>query len=199
MTPLLLADPQDITRMGLVYLSSQMGGFEVHRTLDKAEMLIQLQAQPEAVVVLDYTLFDVNDVAELLILCQRFPLVHWILFSDDLSDDFVRQVIASSSQFSVLLKDSPSSEIREALRRAAIGHRYICQQIAENLLVHSSHPQGVASLPDPVKLTPTETEILRDIALGMTTREIADKRFSSFHTVNTHRKNIFRKIHVNNV
>lgn len=50
-----------------------------------------------------------------------------------------------------------------------------------------------------VKLTQTEIEILKDIALGMTTKEIADKRFSSFHTVNTHRKNIFRKLGVNNV
>ena len=49
------------------------------------------------------------------------------------------------------------------------------------------------------RLTPTETEILRDVALGLTTREIAEKRYSSFHTVNTHRKNIFRKIGVNNV
>ena len=32
----------------------------------------------------------------------------------------------------------------------------------------------------------------------MTTKEIAEKRFSSFHTVNTHRKNIFRKLSVNN-
>ena len=50
-----------------------------------------------------------------------------------------------------------------------------------------------------VKLTATETDILKDIALGMTTKEIAEKRFSSFHTVNTHRKNIFRKLGVNNV
>ena len=50
-----------------------------------------------------------------------------------------------------------------------------------------------------VALTKTETEILKEIALGATTREIAEKRFSSFHTVNTHRKNIFRKLGVNNV
>lgn len=49
-----------------------------------------------------------------------------------------------------------------------------------------------------MNLTKTETEILKDIALGMTTKEIAEKRFSSFHTVNTHRKNIF-KLGVNNV
>ena len=48
-------------------------------------------------------------------------------------------------------------------------------------------------------LTKTETEILIDIANGMTTKEIAERRFSSFHTVNTHRKNIFRKLKVNNV
>jgi len=35
--------------------------------------------------------------------------------------------------------------------------------------------------------------------MGMTTKEIAEKRISSFHTVNTHRKNIFRKLEVNNV
>ena len=50
-----------------------------------------------------------------------------------------------------------------------------------------------------VKLTKTEMEVLRDIALGLTTKEIAEKRFSSFHTINTHRKNIFRKLNVNNI
>ena len=48
-------------------------------------------------------------------------------------------------------------------------------------------------------MTKTEVEILKEIAVGLTTREIAEKRFSSFHTVNTHRKNIFRKLGVNNV
>ena len=52
---------------------------------------------------------------------------------------------------------------------------------------------------DLVSLTKTETEILKDIALGLTTKDIAEKRFSSFHTINTHRKNIFRKLSVNNV
>ena len=46
-------------------------------------------------------------------------------------------------------------------------------------------------------LTATETDILREIARGKTTKEIAIERCSSFHTVNTHRKNIFRKLDVN--
>ena len=45
--------------------------------------------------------------------------------------------------------------------------------------------------------TQTETEILKAIAQGKTTKEIAAQRFSSFHTITTHRKNIFRKLGIN--
>jgi len=48
-------------------------------------------------------------------------------------------------------------------------------------------------------LTNTEKIILKEIALGKTTKEIAAERNLSFHTVNSHRKNIFRKLEVNNV
>ena len=75
----------------------------------------------------------------------------------------------------------------------AQGQRFICRRTTEMLLA------PVAEKTEDVKLTRTETEILKDIALGLTTREIAEKRCSSFHTVNTHRKNIFRKLGVNNV
>jgi DNA-binding NarL/FixJ family response regulator len=158
------------------------------------ELIEQLKQHPEAVVVLDYTLFDINDVEELEILYQRFPQVQWILFSVDLSGDFVRRVIAISPRFSILLKESPIQEIRECLLFGQRHQRYICQRMAELLLA----PQTKVVEED-VKLTPTEIEILKDIALGQTTKEIAERRFSSFHTVNTHRKNIFRKLGVNNV
>jgi DNA-binding CsgD family transcriptional regulator len=46
-------------------------------------------------------------------------------------------------------------------------------------------------------LTETETEIVKAIAQGKTTKEIAEERFSSIHTITTHRKNIFRKLGVN--
>ena len=46
-------------------------------------------------------------------------------------------------------------------------------------------------------LTETETEIVKAIAQGKTTKEIAAERFSSVHTVTTHRKNIFRKLGIN--
>lgn len=161
-------------------------------TEDKAELVERLKHNPTAIVVLDYTLFDINDDDELLILCQRFPLSQWLLFSEDLSLDFVRRVIASTSQISILLKESSLGEIKQALAYVIRGHRFICQRMTEMLLAPTPVQEEKA------RLTKTEVEILKDIALGMTTREIAEKRISSFHTVNTHRKNIFRKLGVNN-
>ena len=189
-----LADNQDITRAGMRYVCQEIADTEMHRAEDKTELIEQLRQHPDAVVVLDYTLFDINDVEELEILYQRFPQVQWILFSVDLSSDFVRRVLAVSPRFSILLKESPIQEIRECLIYGQRHQRYICQRMTELLLT----PQAVRVEED-VKLTPTEMEILKDIALGLTTKEIAERRFSSFHTVNTHRKNIFRKLGVNNV
>lgn len=188
-----LADKQDITRAGLTYLCEQMDGAHCRPAFDKASLVEQLTQHGDAIVVLDYTLFDINDMDELEILHQRFPMVHWILFSDDLSVDFVRRAIATAPQFSVVLKESSLPEIRECINYAARHQRFICQRMTELLLT----PQAQTPIDD-VRLTKTETEILKDIALGLTTREIAERRFSSFHTVNTHRKNIFRKIGVNN-
>lgn len=191
---ILLADKQDITRAGLNYVLQQMGEeIETKYVEDKAELLLALRENEDVVVILDYTLFDINDADELLILNQRFPYTRWLLFSEDLSVDFVRVLTASSRQFSILLKESPMMEIKEAIRFCMASNRFICQRMMEVLLA----PQQ--EVEEKVKLTKTETEILKDIALGMTTKEIAEKRFSSFHTVNTHRKNIFRKLGVNNV
>lgn len=177
----------------MIYILQGIEGMEWKYTEDKAELMLALKDNDDTVVVLDYTSFDINDADELLILQQRFSHTRWLLFSEDLSADFVRVLIASSMQFSILLKESPMSEIKEAMKFCIRGNRYICQRMTEVLLAPAHDVE------EKINLTKTETEILKDIALGMTTKEIAEKRFSSFHTVNTHRKNIFRKLNVNNV
>ena len=190
---IILADNQDITRAGLLYVFEQIGVENVVTATDKATLLDKLRDDPCSVVILDYTLFDFSGDSELLILGERFKNAFLVLFSEELSLDFVRRMVGTSLSVSVLLKESPMSEITDCLKQALAHKRYICQRMLEMMLVPAN------TLESKVPLTKTETEILRDIALGMTTKEIAEKRFSSFHTVNTHRKNIFRKIEVNNV
>jgi len=131
-----------------------------------------------------------------LILQARFENVDWILFSDELSDEFMRTLLYNTQSFSVLMKDSSKDEILSALKEALKGNRFICNHVSNILLDNNRNiqNQGFKNL-----LTATEQEILKEMALGKTTKEIASKRHVSVHTIMTHRKNIFRKIEVNNV
>lgn len=172
-------------------MTSHVGNGKVCCAEDKASLTELLKKEKDCVVILDYTLFDIADVEELLIMGQRFTSTQWILFSEDLSRDFIGRIVAESHAFGIVMKDSTLTEIRDAIDFAMQGKRYICQRMAELLI---TPPQSE----EHARLTKTETEILRSIALGMTTKEIAEQRFASFHTINTHRKNIFRKLAVNN-
>lgn len=195
MRTLVIADNQDITKAGILYLTDKMPEVGlVTEAADKKELLRLLVRYPDAVVLLDYTLFDLNSADELIILQERFKQISWILFSEELSEDFIRRIIFSSETFSIVLKDSFLEEIRMAIFSAFRSQRFICNRI-NNLL--SDRKTGLQK-EHPV-LTSTETEILKSIALGKTTKEIAAERFSSIHTITTHRKNIFRKIEVNNL
>ncbi len=190
---ILIADKQDITRAGLMYVLDGMALSNRQCVEDKAELIAVLMKSGHALVILDYTLFNVNGATELLVLSQRFTHVRWILFSDELSSEFVRSVLVNSNRISIVMKDSSLQELTDAIRYALNDKRFICQHMTEELLVPAPRQE------ERIPLTPTEIEVLKDIARGMTTREIAEKRFSSFHTINTHRKNIFRKLQVNNI
>lgn len=195
MRTLVIADNQDITKAGILYLTDKMPEIDlVTEAADKKELLRLLVRYPDAVVLLDYTLFDLNSADELIILQERFKRISWILFSEELSEDFIRRIIFSSETFSIVLKDSFLEEIRTAIFSAFRSQRFICNRI-NNLL--SDRKAGQQK--EHPALTSTETEILKSIALGKTTKEIAAERFSSIHTITTHRKNIFRKIEVNNL
>lgn len=192
---LIVADNQDITRMGLMYLCKNMGVQRVIEAKEKNVLLKGLTFTPDAAVVLDYTLFDLVSADELLILQERFSEASWLLFSDELSEEFIRRILYGSENSSIVMKDAALEEISEALSAAMKSERFVCSRIRSLLAHHDATERGEGrSL-----LTATEKEILKLIALGKTTKEIAAERFSSIHTIATHRKNIFRKLEVNNI
>ena len=155
-----------------------------------------LAQNPESLVVLDYTIFDFESVNELYNVSARFTKSFWLLFSDDLSEDFLRYLMFSSDAFSIVMKDNSIEEITTAFRETSKGNRYICNRVSNLLL---QQPRSNSELIAKQHLTSTEKEILKEIALGKTTKEIAGARIVSIHTIMTHRKNIFRKIEVNNI
>ncbi|TGX80225.1 response regulator transcription factor [Muribaculum intestinale] len=187
----ILTDNQDITRAGMHgYISFIFSNAIITEAHDKKQLVAYLSESSDSIVVLDYTLFDINGIDEFLIIARRFPSVHWILFSNELSDSFIRRISAECN-ISMILKETSADEIHCALLCACHGERFICHQIA-NMLIQTPERRELSN-----NLTPTETDIL--IAKGMTVKEIASERISSIHTIVTHKKNIFRKLGINNV
>ena len=195
----IIADNQDISKAGMMFLLSRQKDVSVLLEADnKAELIQQLRLYPQAVVILDYTLFDFAGADELIVLQERFKEADWILFSDELSINFLRQVLFSSMAFGVVLKDNSKEEILSSLQCASRKERFICNHVS-NLLLSGSNASPVRHALKDDLLTPAERSVLKEIALGKTTKEIAAEKNLSFHTVNSHRKNIFRKLGVNNV
>ncbi|MCP9612343.1 response regulator transcription factor [Coprobacter tertius] len=193
MKTIILADNQAISREGLRHLIAEiLPDIIPSESNSKKELLSLLSSQPEATVILDYTLFDFSGPEELINICERYTDSSWLLFSDELSDDFINRIVINH-RFGFLLKDCSKEEILLGLQKTLSGHRYICNEISNQLI--SKNNTSIRA----ERLTATETEILKQIALGNSTKEIATIRHLSFHTVNTHRKNIFRKINVNNM
>ena len=193
MKEFIIADNQELTRYALEHLIGEGKDSAVYVASNRAGLVKQLTLHPGAVVILDYTLFDFQDEDQLLIVAERFSLSEWILFSDELAPQFVRRVVYSSHQFSVVLKDSSVSELRQAIIMVSQHNRYLSQRAMETIIAQQQEEKKMSNY----VLTQTETEIVRAIAQGKTTKEIAAERYLSVHTVTTHRKNIFRKLGIN--
>lgn len=190
----IIADNQPLTRMGMrAMIGADFGsGCRVTDVTNKRGLIQALTERKGSVVVLDYALSDLTSVEELLILGRRFSTAAWLLCANEMSEGLVRR-LSAEPRVGLLLKECSADEVHEALRHAARGERFVCHQIAE-LLSEANRRTEVRE-----ELTATEREILRLIARGLSVKEIAAERISSTHTIVTHKKNLFRKLGVNNV
>jgi DNA-binding NarL/FixJ family response regulator len=192
MREFILADNQDITREGIVSLLDRLAiARTTIRVSNRKELMEQLMKHPDAAVVLDCTLFDFSD-SQMMNIKQKYYNSVWLLFSDELSKHFLRMVLVPENSFGVVMKSDSLDDIIAALKYTAKGEIYLCELAKQALR---------EDIPDRSqdKLTTSERMVLHEIALGKTTKEIAFEQNLSFHTINTHRKNIFRKLEVNNM
>ncbi len=188
---IIIFDNQDITRAGLRgYIFEWFAGPTVECVASKEELVGKLTERQNSVVIIDYALSDFRSVDQFLVFATRFGKANWIIFTNSFTDELVHR-LASEPNIGLLLKDCCESELRAALDVSCKGGKYVCDAIREY--------EKTESLKIKQELTPTEVEILKLIALGRSAKEIAAERVSSIHTITTHKKNIFRKLDVNNV
>ena len=191
----ILDDTQFVTNEGVSALLARTEIEHIIRVKTRKELQEKLSAYPDALVVLDYTLFDFISMQQMLIVKTAARASMWILFSNELGEVFLRYVLQSDPTISVVMKNDSPAEVLAALQNSVHGIPYICEY-AEQILQNET-PADAAETP--IHLTASERIILHEIATGKTTKEIAYEKNLSFHTVNSHRKNIFRKLEINNV
>lgn len=197
-TNIIIYDKQGITRLGLealIKLSLPQNSYTISFVEMKRDLVLELVEKSDSLVIMDYTLSDFSSIDSLLNMSARFQYVKWILFSEELSFEFLKKIILSNNAFSIVLKNTDISEIQMAILSTYNNKEaFICSQVKNYLLMTETACSNNLS----ITLTVTEKEILKEIAWGKTAKEIAFIRGISVYTVVTHRKNIYRKLDVNN-
>ena len=95
----------------------------------------------------------------------------------------------------LIYKTAGPEEIFAAMDSAIRNKKYYSDEVLDLLLENSQAPNEST---EPAYLTPAEIKVVKLIANGLTTKEIAAQINNSYHTVMSHRKNIFRKLNINN-
>lgn len=158
----------------------------------KSELQNMIEKELISLLITDIALFDYDNIDDLQKLKINSPNLSILVLTNAITKtDFTE--LTKIGIKNIIYKTADRNEIFAAVDAALKGKKYFAEEILDMIL-----EQGESkSVPEePTHLTSSEIEIVRLIAGGMTTKEIADKKCISFHTVNTHRKNIFRKLSV---
>jgi len=190
-----LVEDQPIYRNGLLsVLQSETDLQVVGEAGNGQEALDFLAHTPADVLLLDINMPVMDGFQTVTQVQQRHPDTEVIMLTvydePKLVLKFLDMEVAG-----YLLKEASAIEIREAIRTVAKGGTYYGLEIIKALTEHLRQQKQTG---DAVSLTPREQEVVRLIIQEFTAPEISDKLFISRETVDSHRKNIRKKLQVRN-
>ncbi len=192
----LLIDQEGMLRDGLCALINLEAGFGVAGAITGASALrtLSLPAAPD-VIVADFGApgVDANEVIE--VARRRWPNVPILVLTFRRDAESIQAALRAGAN-GYLLKTDSREELKAGLRSAIEGKRYIspaiCNTVVDGFVSKHSHMKQA----EPAGLSDRECEVMRLIARGLRTREIAEKLSVSHKTVEKHRSNLMRKLGV---
>ncbi len=149
--------------------------------------------EPPQVILLDNGLPGMSGVDGVSRFKAISPASYIIMLTAHEDSDIVFQALCAGAS-GYLLKDSSPERVIEAVKEVLAGGAPMDMQIARKVVDMFA---GFASSKGEYGLTDREKDILKLLVDGRTKKKIADDLFISFHTVNTHLKNIYSKLQVN--
>jgi DNA-binding NarL/FixJ family response regulator len=192
----LIADSQFLITESLKYILQRNGQFIVKKVVTEKYGLFETLEQDDiSLLIIDHSQVDFTGISELKEIITGFPLLKILVITNGLSKAELLE-LNSAGITNIILKSAGEEVLHEALDAAMKGKKYFSGELLE-LLFDSDERKKSGE--ETVQLTNSELEIVRLISDGLTTKEIAARKFISYHTVISHRKNIFRKLGVTSV
>jgi len=144
------------------------------------------------IFITDYFLYEHASSDDLYFLEKACVFTKILIISDDQDGERVKNVIDFGVK-GFLTKHCSPTEIEHTLAAISSGGKFFCHEVMDLIITENKKPESAPILKE---LSDRELEVLSLIGRGLTSREISEKLIISIHTVNSHRKNLLRKLNM---
>lgn len=187
---LAIVDDHQIVIDGLKSLLEGHPNFIVKIESNHPEMMEGILAKNKVDILLTDIMMPIMNGAQLAKMVKiNYPKIKILALSMSGQGDLVNQMIDDSDIAGYVLKNLGKQELITALEKIAGGGVYFSEEVLEEMIKATERKKTS----EEVHLTMREVEIIRLIEKEFNNKQIADTLFISERTVETHRKNIFRK------
>jgi DNA-binding NarL/FixJ family response regulator len=187
-----LADDHDLVRSGIKALLTMVEGVQViAEARDGKELIALVEDLLPDVVMTDISMPGMDGITAIAEIHGKHPQVRLLVLSMYDTVDFVKRAVANGA-CGYLMKDAPPFELEQAVRSVMATGSYFSPAIAQRLL-QPSEP----TVDD--ELTHRQVEILKLIAQGRASKEIAYELGLSPKTVDVHRARIMERLRLNDI
>ncbi|XOV93834.1 MAG: response regulator [Bacteroidota bacterium] len=188
-----VADDHKLFRNGIEALLQDDDRFHVNGGVDNRKALLDLLKKHDTdIVLLDISLPNESGLDILTDIQEHFPNIKCIMLTMHEEIHYVKESLKKGA-YGYLLKDSGEQELKSAIIGVFEGKKHFKDKISDLLVEDMSRPTDV----NPI-LSEREVQIVKMVAEGKITKEIADKLFISVRTVETHRSRIMKKLGASN-
>jgi len=193
---IVIADDHSIMREGLRLLIEKEGDMEVIGEAENGRRVVELaeKLKPD-IIVMDVSMPDLNGIEATRKIVGKIAGVKVIALSMHSGREFVIDMLQAGVS-GYILKESCPEELARAIRLVSSGKTCLDPEITNLAIDTAVHPHADWEHPKVEELTHREREVLQLLAEGKTTKQIAGKLFLSTKTVDTHRRQIMKKIKV---
>ena len=190
---IILVDDHTILLEGVRGLLEKEPGVQVLGTFPNAEAaLVYLKDNDADLVITDFNMPGMDGLTFIHTINRIKPTIKIIVLSMHDEIHLVKEILRTGVQGYVLKKDT-HQELLKAIHEVRDGKIYMSSDINKLLIVNLQRPEEGRLLTD------REREIVKLIAKEYSNKQIAEELFISERTVETHRKNIFRKTGTNSL